>query len=132
MKVLASLITSLCILVSAFAEDQTQRPNIVVILADDLGWTDLGCYGSHVFDTPHLDRMAEDGMRFTSAYAASCVCSPTRASIMTGKYPARLDLTIWLGGRGGAPAVDHLSLDETTIAESLRKAGYVTAMGAGR
>ena len=104
------------------------RPNIVLIMADDLGWKDLGCYGSEVFETPNLDRLAGDGMRFTSAYAASCVCSPTRASAMTGKYPARLDLTIWLGGRGGARAVDHLSLHETTMAETLRQAGYVTAM----
>ena len=112
----------------ALSAETSRLPNIVLILADDLGWKDLGCYGSEVFDTPNLNRMAERGMRFTSAYAASCVCSPTRASIMTGKYPARLDLTIWLGGRGGAPAVNHLSLDETTIAESLRNSGYVTAM----
>jgi arylsulfatase A-like enzyme len=103
-------------------------PNIVVILADDLGWKDLGCYGSESFQTPRLDRMAASGMRFTSAYAASCVCSPTRASMMTGKYPGRIDLTIWLGGRGGAPAADHLPLDEVTIAEALREAGYLTAM----
>ena len=108
---------------------ETRRvPNIILILADDLGWKDLGCYGSQVFQTPHLDRLAAGGMRFTSAYAASCVCSPTRASIMTGKYPARIDLTIWLGGRGGAPAVDHLPLEEVTLAEALRKAGYATAM----
>ncbi|MGH7202285.1 MAG: sulfatase, partial [Planctomycetaceae bacterium] len=105
-----------------------ERPNVIFILADDLGWKDLGCYGSEVFETPHLDRLAADAMRFTSAYSASCVCSPTRASIMTGKSPARIDLTIWLGGKGGAPAVDHLSLDETTIAEALRSAGYATAM----
>ena len=104
------------------------KPNIIVILADDLGWKDLGCYGSETFQTPCLDRLAESGMRFTSAYAASCVCSPTRASIMTGKYPGRIDLTIWLGGRGGAPAADHLSLDEVTVAETLRDAGYLTAM----
>lgn len=104
------------------------KPNVIVILADDLGWKDLGCYGSESFQTPHLDQLAASGMRFTSAYAASCVCSPTRASIMTGKYPGRIDLTIWLGGRGGAPAVDHLSLDEVTIAEALREAGYLTAM----
>lgn len=106
----------------------SSAPNIVFILADDLGGKDLGCYGSEVFQTPNLDRMAAGGMRFTSAYAASCVCSPTRASIMTGKYPARLGLTIWLGGKGGAPAVDHLPLEETTIAEALRGAGYATAL----
>ena len=127
MRIVALLLFLSCS-VSGFAAEPPRRPNIIVILADDLGWKDLGCYGSKVFNTPNLDRMAEHGMRFISAYAASCVCSPTRASFMTGKYPARLDLTIWLGGRGGAPAVDHLSLDETTIAESLRTAGYVTAM----
>ena len=128
MRILALLLFLCGSSVSGFAAEQTQRPNIIVILADDLGWKDPSCYGSRVFDTPNLDRMAERGMRFTSAYAASCVCSPTRASLMTGKYPARLDLTVWLGGRGGAPAVDHLSLDETTIAEALQTAGYVTAM----
>jgi len=128
MRILTFLLTSFCISASALAAEQPQWPNIIVILADDLGWMDLGCYGSKVFETPQLDRLAAGGMRFTSAYAAGCVCSPTRASIMSGKYPARLDLTIWLGGRGGAPAVDHLSLDETTIAESLRDAGYLTAM----
>jgi arylsulfatase A-like enzyme len=127
MRLLAILVT-LSLTASAFAVKPPRQPNIIVILADDLGWKDLGCYGSEVFETPNLDRMAERGIRFTSAYAASCVCSPTRASLMTGKHPARLDLTIWLGGRGGAPAVDHLSLDEITIAETLRDAGYMTAM----
>jgi len=92
----------LCAMISA-ARAAPPRPNIVFVLADDLGWMDVGCYGSRHFRTPHIDRLAARGVRFTDAYAASCVCSPTRASIMTGKYPARLDLTIWLGGRGGAP-----------------------------
>jgi arylsulfatase A-like enzyme len=103
-------------------------------LADDLGWSDLGCYGSKFYQTPHLDRLAVKGMRFTDAYAASCVCSPTRASILTGKYPARLDLTIWLNGSSGtrrklldAPFAKHLSLEDTTIAEALHGAGYTTA-----
>ena len=103
------------------------RPNFVFILADDLGFKDLHCYGSKIHSTPNLDRLAGQGMRFTSAYTASSVCSPTRASIMTGKYPARIDLTIWLGGRGGAPAVDHLPLEEVTIAEALSAGGYATA-----
>jgi len=104
------------------------KPNIVVIMADDLGWRDLACYGSHVFQTPNLDRLAAGGIRFTNAYSASSVCSPTRASLMTGKYPARVGLTIWLGGKGGAPSRDHLPLEETTLAEALRGAGYATAM----
>ncbi|MBC8868105.1 MAG: sulfatase [Planctomycetes bacterium] len=103
------------------------RPNVILILADDFGWADLACYGHGFHETPNLDRLAAQGMRFTDAYAASCVCSPTRSSIMTGKYPARNDLTIWLGGRGGAPAVDHMALEEITIAEAMREHGYATA-----
>src|SRR6267378_2381854 len=75
------------------------KPNIILILADDLGWRDLGCYGSTFYETPNLDRLAAKGMRFTEAYAACPVCSPTRASILTGKYPARLHLTDFLPGR---------------------------------
>jgi len=68
-----------------------KQPNIVFVLADDLGWSDLACYGSQVHETPHLDRFAQQCMRFTDAYAAAPVCSPTRASLMTGKYPAHAD-----------------------------------------
>src|SRR5438270_8882145 len=70
------------------------RPNIVLILADDLGWADLGCYGADLHETPRLDRLAKEGVRFTRAYAMS-VCSPTRASLLTGKHAARLHLTVW-------------------------------------
>src|SRR5687767_208214 len=83
----------------ALAADSPRRPNVVLIVADDLGWADLGCYGSKYHRTPHLDRLAASGARFTDAYAAAPVCSPTRAAIMTGKYPARLNLTDWLPGR---------------------------------
>ena len=72
------------------------QPNIVLILIDDLGWKDLECYGSSFYETPHLDRLAQDGMRFTDAYASCPVCSPTRASIMSGKYPARVGVTQFL------------------------------------
>jgi len=109
-------------------------PNIVLILADDLGWADLGCYGNTYHQTPNLDRLAAQGMRFTDAYAASSVCSPTRSSIMSGKYPARNDLTIWLGGHSpagakllDAPFATELALEEVTIAEALRAVGYATA-----
>src|SRR5437868_15461554 len=74
------------------------RPNIVLILADDLGAHDLGCYGADLHETPHLDRLAETGVRFTQAYAPAPVCTPTRASMMTGKHPARLRMTIWSEG----------------------------------
>ncbi len=114
---------------------RTARPNLVFILADDLGWRDLGCYGSTFYETPNLDRLAAKGMRFTDAYAACSVCSPTRASILTGKYPARLHLTDWLPGRPDRPdqklnrpvILPHLPLEEVTIAEALKDAGYRTA-----
>jgi arylsulfatase A-like enzyme len=110
------------------------RPNIVFVLADDLGWRDLGCYGSTFYETPHLDQLAAKGMRFTDAYAACSVCSPTRASILSGKYPARLHLTDWLPGRVDRPdqklkrpaILDHLPLEEVTLAEALREGGYRT------
>ena len=110
-------------------------PNIVFILADDLGWSDLGCYGSTFYETPNLDRLAAGGMRFTHAYAAAPVCSPTRASILTGKSPARLRITDWLPGREERPSQKlkrpqlqpFLPLEETTFAEALRPAGYKTA-----
>jgi len=111
------------------------RPNIIFILADDLGWLDLGCYGSTFYETPHLDRLAMQGIRFTDAYAACNVCSPTRASILTGKYPARLHLTDWLPGRPDRPdqrlkrpvILQYLPLEEVTIAEALKQGGYTTA-----
>jgi arylsulfatase A-like enzyme len=110
-------------------------PNIVFILIDDLGWADLGCYGSKFYQTPNVDRLAREGMRFTQAYAAAPICSPTRASILTGKYPARLHLTDWLPGRGDRPdqklkrpgIVTNLPASEIALAEALKSAGYVTA-----
>jgi arylsulfatase A-like enzyme len=117
------------------AEVAAKPPNIIFILADDLGWRDLGCYGSTFYETPHLDALAAQGMRFTDAYAACNVCSPTRASILTGKYPARLRLTDWLPGRPDRPdqklkrpvILQHLPLEELTIAEALKGGGYKTA-----
>lgn len=110
------------------------RPNVVFILVDDFGWADTGCYGSTFYETPNIDRLAKEGMRFTDAYAACNVCSPTRASIMTGKYPARLHLTDWLPGRSDGPSQKlnrphfqmFLPLEEVTIGESLKKGGYKT------
>ena len=111
------------------------KPNIVFILIDDLGWKDLGCYGSAYYETLHCDRLAAQGMRFTNAYAACPVCSPTRASILTGKYPARLRLTDWLPGRADMPSQkllrpkinQYLPLEETTLADALKARGYVSA-----
>ena len=118
------------------------RPlSFVFFLVDDMGWRDVGCFGSTFYETPHMDRLAREGMRFTAAYAACPACSPTRASIMSGKYPARLGTTDWFGapqpdtvGRHWtrrkpllpAPYLDRLPLEEVTIAEALREAGYAT------
>ena len=87
-------------MLASFAEnlaqgaEQARRPNVVFVLADDLGWADLSCYGSRFHKTPHVDALARRGMRFTQAYAASPLCSPTRSSILTGLYPARIGITI--------------------------------------
>jgi arylsulfatase A-like enzyme len=106
-------------------------PNIVFILIDDMGWMDLTCQGSSFYETPNIDQLAKDGMRFTDAYAACPVCSPTRASILTGKYPATIELTDYIGAfaKGKllpAPFVDHLPLEEKSIATALKEAGYRT------
>ena len=106
-------------------------PNFVFFLIDDLGWRDLTSFGSPFHLTPNIDALAASGMRFSQAYAASPVCSPTRASLLTGKHPARLDITDWIGGsqRGEmlpAEYVDHLPQDEFTLAEALKEAGYTT------
>ncbi len=108
-----------------------KQPNIVFFLVDDMGWKDISCYGSSYYETPNIDHLAADGMKFTQAYAASPVCSPTRASIMSGKSPARLHLTNWIGGaqKGKllpADYIHHLPLQETTIAEALKEDGYNT------
>ena len=86
------------------ARAQNEKPNILFILADDLGWKDLACYGNLHVETPVLDSLARSGVLFTQSYAACPVCSPTRASILTGKYPARLGLTNFLVGNRTDPA----------------------------
>src|SRR5687768_15404773 len=78
---------------------QAARPNIVIIFADDLGWGDLGCYGHPIISTPNLDRMAQEGMRFTQFYSAAPVCTPSRAALMTGRLPIRSGLTRVLSPR---------------------------------
>ena len=122
-------------LLAAPASGIAAPPNIVLFLIDDLGWSDVGCQGSDYYQTPNIDRLAEAGVRFTDAYAACGVCSPTRASILTGKYPARLMLTQWLpAGRWDPRAharregrfLRALPLEEITLAEALREAGYRT------
>ncbi len=113
------------------------RPNVIFILVDDLGWCDLSNEGSSFYETPNIDRIAGAGMKFTRGYAACQVCSPSRASIMTGKYPARLDITDWIGAAEGKqwkrntkllPATyrHELPTQDTTIAEAFRENGYRT------
>lgn len=117
-----------------------QQPNIVFVLADDLGWRDLGCEGSDVYESPNIDRIANEGMRFTQGYAACQVCSPSRASILTGKVTPRHGITDWIGAKSGEawreaerfsqllpPEYEHgLRPDEITFAEALRQTGYRT------
>ena len=115
---------------------QSRPPNIVFILADDLGVNDLGIYGRKDHRTPNLDRLATEGLRFTTAYVGSPICSPSRAAIMTGRAPARLHLTTFIPGRPDAPSQkllhppmrQQLPLEEITLAERLRAAGYATAL----
>ncbi len=135
------LSTSACALGAMLANTgyaANNPPNIVLILIDDMGWKDLGCYGSGIFETPNIDALAEQGMRFTQAYANCPVCSPSRAALMTGKNPARLQFTghITAIGRHRHPEQSRIippddnmfvPLDEITIAEALKPAGYVSA-----
>jgi arylsulfatase A len=125
----------LTLISSAAAHAATpQKPNVVLFLVDDLGWRDLGIYGSTFYETPNLDRFARNSVRFTDAYSACHVCSPTRASVMTGKYPARLQMTDWLPGRREYPfqrfknatILQQLPSAETTLAEALKAHGYAT------
>lgn len=116
------------------AHDQPAKPNVIVILVDDMGWRDLACQGSTFYETPHIDRLAAGGMRFTQGYSACTVCSPSRAAMMTGQYPARLHVTDWIAGHQRPHATllppawtKHLPLETVTVAERLKAAGYATA-----
>jgi arylsulfatase A len=102
---------------------QNKRPNIVILLADDLGYADLSCYGSKEVQTPVLDKLAKDGMRFTGFYAASAVCSPSRAALMTGRFSVRAGVYSWIHTSHKM----HLHQNEITIAELLKQKGYKTA-----
>jgi arylsulfatase A-like enzyme len=123
---------------TTIGQDNTRKPNIVFILADDLGWADLTSYGSTFYETPNLDRLASMGTRFTQAYASCPVCSPTRASVLTGKYPIKTGITDWVKGRQeNGKARDYekmiaqpfnyfLKQEEETIAEAALKNNYKT------
>jgi|GEM_PF-194178 len=110
------------------------RPNVIVVLVDDMGWKDLSCQGSGFYRTPQIDRLAASGMRFTTGYSACTVCSPTRAAMLTGQYPARLHITDWIAGHDRPFAKlkipdwqKRLPLETVTVAERLKAAGYATA-----
>lgn len=113
-----------------------KKPNIIFILIDDMGWKDLSCCGSTFYETPHIDQLAAQGMRFTDAYASCPVCSPTRASVMTGKYPATVGITDWINWGGSlhpaqgrlidVPYLKDLPTCEHTVAGALKEAGYAT------
>jgi arylsulfatase A-like enzyme len=122
------LICAACVVVGCATE---QRLNVVMIVVDDLGWTDTGAYGSAFYETPNIDRLAASGARFTQFYTASPVCSPTRAGLMTGKHPARVNITNWIGGeqKGRLLQADYerqLGLDEVTLGEAFHEVGYAT------
>ena len=113
--------------------ENAKLKNVVFILVDDLGWADLGCYGSTFHETPNLDKFAASGMRFTDAYAACPVCSPTRAAIMTGQHPVRVGITDWIPGQSpknrqflSNEDLDQLPLKQVTLAEALKAHGYKT------
>ena len=123
----------LCALVGFVVQlKAAKQPNFVFFLVDDLGWADVGCNGSTFHRTPHIDALAKSGVRFTDGYAAASICSPTRASIMTGRHPVRVNITDWIPGTSKTGKFKHvadrdnLALDETTIAEVLKANGYTT------
>lgn len=135
---LGTTLASTAALSTSFAVNT--QPNFVFFLVDDLGYKDIGAFGSSFYETPNIDRLCATGMKFTQGYAACPVCSPTRASILTGKYPTRVGITDYISPTGGnqpeqwhrntpllpASYQDHLALDEQTIAEVLKQAGYAT------
>lgn len=121
---------------AGYTERQSPRPNVVLFLIDDLGWADLGVTGSTYYETPNLDALAGEGAFFSHAYAANPVCTPTRASIMTGKYPSRIGVSDHSGSSGPSgpgyklvppPVTGNVPLEDITLAEALKEAGYTTA-----
>src|SRR4051812_7458985 len=136
MRIILWLIVAAISLAAVTPSNAAGKPNILIILADDLGWSDLGCYGADLHETPNLDRLATQCVRFTNAYAMS-VCSPSRATLLTGKHAARLHITIWAEGSLDGPknrkllqadSLHDLPHTETTLAKHLQGAGYLTAL----
>jgi arylsulfatase A-like enzyme len=131
---IAIMLAPLAELHAADAPKPASKPNIIFILTDDLGWTDGGVFGSTFYETPNIDRLAAQGMRFTDSYSACTVCSPSRAAILTGQYPARLHLTDYIPGKVPTKAklsvpdwTMHLPLEVPNLAKALKSAGYATA-----
>ena len=128
------IISIYLIVISCNSENLYEHPNVIIILADDLGWSQLGCYGSSFYDTPNIDKLALRGIKFNNAYSSASICSPTRAAIMTGKYPARLGLTDFIPGNSpkNKPLltpdnwIKYLPLEQVTIAEKMKSQGYMT------
>ncbi|MBA3314384.1 MAG: sulfatase [Planctomycetota bacterium] len=131
-----SVLLGFAIAAFASAAPAAERPSFVFFLVDDLGWADVGCFGSTFYETPHIDRLAASGMRFAQGYAACPVCSPTRASILTGRHPVRVGITDWIPGLPTTRVPDakfehvedrdKLALEEVTIAEVLKQNDYRT------
>lgn len=138
--VIAAVLSSSLPVHSNFTKENPEatKPNVIFILLDDFGYTDCGCYGSRFYETPIIDRLASQGIRFTNAYAACPVSSPTRAAILTGRYPVNTGITDWIPGRQATingdpndrfialPFSQQLDQNEVTIAELLRENGYTT------
>ncbi len=115
---------ALAVVVAVNASEQSRPPNVVIMLADDLGWTDVGCFGAEGFETPSLDRLAAQGMRFTNFHVPQAVCSASRAALMTGCYPNRIGVT----GALGPKSMIGIGDDETTLAEMLKEQGYANGI----
>ena len=137
-KLVSCFVVVLSIIMTTYSQQTPsgKKPNIIFFLVDDLGWMDVAYNGSKFYETPNIDKLAKEGVKFNRAYAACHVCSPTRASILTGKYPARINLTDWLPGRKDFPfqklknveVNQALPAQETTLAEALKQNGYSTAL----
>lgn len=132
MRCLVSILSLLLIALTGCSATPA-RPNILILLVDDLGWRDFGPYGQDLAETPNIDAFAKQSVRFTAAYSAGPVCSPTRAALLTGKYPARVNINDWIPGTDfpkaktlPPPDLDQLPLEQVTLAEALRGAGYST------
>ena len=134
MRSLRYLSVLFIVLYNGLTVQSAKHTNFLFFLVDDMGWADIGANGSTFHETPHIDRLAKSGMRFTQGYAAGSVCSPTRASIMTGKHPVRVDITDWIPGQPNRPTnpllhpedQHSLPLEEVTLAEALKQHGYQT------